>query len=103
VKWGAVRSVSRREAQGLPAPVLEAVVTADTSKLPAYAGVPVAGSGYVLLKITKVVDAGPQKERAPELEARAESLYGSAQYDAYIASLRSRADISVKPENLDRK
>jgi peptidyl-prolyl cis-trans isomerase D len=95
--------VSRREAQGLPAPVLQAIVSADAAKLPAYAGVPIAGSGYVLLKITKVVDAEPQKERAPEIEARAGSLYGSAQYDAYIASLRSRADISVKPENLDRK
>jgi len=65
--------------------------------------VPVAGSGYTLVKITKVVDPEPQKERAQENEARAGSLYGSAQYDAYIASLRSRADISVKQENLDRK
>jgi peptidyl-prolyl cis-trans isomerase D len=103
VKWGPARSVSRREAQGMQAPLLEAAVTADTSKLPAYAGVPVPGAGYVLLKITKVTDVEPAKEREPELEARAGGLYGSAQYDAYIASLRSRADISVKQENLERK
>jgi peptidyl-prolyl cis-trans isomerase D len=98
-----VRSVSRREAQGFPPPVLTAIVSADATKLPAYVGVAVPDAGYLLLKITKVVDAEVPKERAPDIETRAGRLYGASQYDAYVASLRSRADISVKQENLDRK
>ena len=103
LKWSPVKSVSRREAQGFPAPVLNAIVSADATKLPAYAGVAVPGAGYTLLKITKVTDADVPKDRFPEIEARAARLYGASEYDAYVASLRSRADITVKPENLERK
>src|SRR5438046_513244 len=35
VKWSAPRTVSRRDAQGLPAEVLRRIVAADVSKLPA--------------------------------------------------------------------
>jgi peptidyl-prolyl cis-trans isomerase D len=103
LKWGAARSVSRREAQGFPPPVLTAIVSADATKLPAYVGVAVPDAGYLLLKITKVTDGEVPKERTPEIEVRAGRLYGASQYDAYVASLRSRADISVRQENLDRK
>jgi peptidyl-prolyl cis-trans isomerase D len=103
VKWGATKSVSRREAQGFPAPVLNAIVSADTSKLPAYVGVAVPDAGYTLVKITKVTNPELPKAQAPEIEARAARLYGATQYDAYVASLRARADIELKPENLDRK
>ena len=53
VKWSAPRLVSRRDAQGLPANVLRQVVAADTSKLPAYVGVPVPDGGYALLRISR--------------------------------------------------
>jgi len=43
------------------------------------------------------------KEGDPELAARAGNLYGNAQYEAYVDSLRSRADIELKPAILEKK
>jgi peptidyl-prolyl cis-trans isomerase D len=102
IKWGQVRAVSRREPGGLPVDVLRPVLTADVSKLPAYVGIPVPDAGYVLMRISRVIDADPKAVSA-ENSARIGQLYGAAQYQAYVASLRERADISVKKENLEKK
>jgi len=102
VKWGPTRLVSRREAQGLPTNMLRQVVSADTSKLPAYVGIPIPNGGYSLLRITKVIEE-PAKEGDPQTAARAAQLYGAAQYEAFVESLRARADVEVNPKNLERK
>ena len=102
VKWGPVRAVSRLDAQGLPAEVLRRAVSADVSKLPAYAGMAFPEGGYLLLRISKVIDAGEQQPD-PQSAARIASLFGGSQYEAYVAALRSRADIEVSPASLEKK
>jgi peptidyl-prolyl cis-trans isomerase D len=99
VKWGSPRSVSRREPQGIPGEILTSIVTADVSKLPAYVGVPIRESGYLLVRISKVTAGEPKGES----DGRAGQLYGAAQYEAYLASLRSRADIEVRKDVLEKK
>ena len=102
VKWGAPKLVSRREAQGLPGNILRQVVSADATKLPVYVGVPVPDGGYVLLRISKVIEE-PVKDGDPQMAARAAQLYGGAQYEAFVESLRSRADVSVNAAILEKK
>src|SRR5712671_1024959 len=102
LKWGAPRMVSRRDAQGMPGDVLRPVVAADASKLPAYVGMPMGDAGYLLLRISRLVEADP-KEKGSDVEARAGQLFGASQYEAYLGSLRSRADIQVKQQNLEKK
>ena len=102
VKWGPPRLVSRRDAQGLPGNVLRQVVSADTSKLPAYVGIPIPDGGYSLLRISRVIEE-PAKEGDPQIAARAAQLYGGAQYEAYVESLRSRADVEISSKNLQAK
>jgi peptidyl-prolyl cis-trans isomerase D len=102
VKWSAPRLVSRREAQGLSANVLRQVIAADATKLPAYVGVPLPDAGYVLVRISKVVEE-PVKETDPQVVARAAGLYGNAQYEAFVESLRSRADIEIRATALEKK
>ena len=102
LKWSAPRTVSRRDAQGLPRELLQPIVAADVSKLPAYVGIPVPNAGYLLVRIGKIIEADP-KEKNPESSARVGQLFGTAQYDAYVDSLRARADIEIKPENLEKK
>jgi peptidyl-prolyl cis-trans isomerase D len=102
LKWGAPRTVSRRNAQGLPAEVLRQVVSADVAKLPAYVGMPVPEAGYLLLRISKVIDADT-KELDAQNTQRLAGLMGASQYEAYVASLRGRADIEVNPANLEKK
>jgi peptidyl-prolyl cis-trans isomerase D len=102
VKWSAPRLVSRREAQGLSANVLRQVIAADATKLPAYVGVPLPDAGYVLVRISKVVEE-PVKESDPQVVGRAATLYGNAQYEAFVESLRSRADIEIRSKALEKK
>src|SRR5262245_33992802 len=102
VKWGPTRVVSRREAQGLPIHLLRPVVSADASKLPAYVGVPVPDGGYVLLRISKVIDE-PAKDGDPQVAARAAQIYGAAQYEAFVTSLRNRAEVSINQKNLEAR
>ncbi|HJY78665.1 MAG TPA: SurA N-terminal domain-containing protein [Burkholderiales bacterium] len=101
VKWGAAMTVSRRDPQKLPAEVLRPVMAADASKLPAYIGLPAGDAGYLLVRISKVVDGDPKKSGDPL--PRATGLTGAAQFEAYVVSLRKQADISVKAANLEKK
>ena len=102
VKWSAPRMISRRESQNLPANVARQVFGADSSKLPAFIGAPIPDAGYVLLRVSRVVDE-PAKEVDPQTALRAAGLYGNAQYEAFVESLRSRADIEVRPGSLTEK
>ncbi|HZD19284.1 MAG TPA: SurA N-terminal domain-containing protein [Burkholderiales bacterium] len=102
LSWSPPKLVSRREAQGLPAEVLRKVVAADVSKLPAYLGMPVGEAGYLLLRITKVVEGKPAAEDK-QREARVAATIGGAEFEAYLASLKGRADISINTANLEKK
>jgi hypothetical protein len=39
----------------------------------------------------------------PQTAARIAALYGRSQYDAFVGSLRERADVEVNPSNLEKK
>jgi peptidyl-prolyl cis-trans isomerase D len=99
--WSAPKQVSRQDAQGLPAEALRRVVAADVSKLPAYVGVP-ARDAYLLLRISKVIDQAP-KAQEKQVEAQSAQMLGAADYEAYVASLKSNADISIDAANLEKK
>jgi peptidyl-prolyl cis-trans isomerase D len=102
IRWDPPRQVSRRDPQGLPPNVLRQVVSADTSKLPAYIGVPIPDGGYSLLKITRVIEE-PVNAGDPQVSGRAAQLFGNADYEAYVESLRQRADIDIRPAALEKK
>jgi peptidyl-prolyl cis-trans isomerase D len=101
VKWGQARTVSRRDPQDLPLEVLRPVMSADVSKLPAYVGLPVGDAGYMLVRVSKVLEGDPKQAGDPL--PRAAALSGTAQYEAYLASLRKQADVSVNQANLEKK
>jgi peptidyl-prolyl cis-trans isomerase D len=102
VKWSAPRMISRRESQGVPPNVARQVFGADAARLPAYIGVPIPDAGYMLLRVSRVVDEAP-KETDPQTALRAAALYGNAQYQAYVESLRGRADVEIRTGNLTEK
>ena len=58
----------------------------------------------MLYRVTKLIDPAPADAQvakaAVERQARAAS---TQQYEAYLASLRSRAKITVNAENLEKK
>jgi peptidyl-prolyl cis-trans isomerase D len=98
VKWSQPKTVSRREAGGLPSDVLRQVMSADAAKLPAYVGVSAGDSGYLLLRVSKVIEGD-----AKQAGNRPAALLGAAQYDAYVASLREQADVDINQRNLEKR
>jgi peptidyl-prolyl cis-trans isomerase D len=85
----------------MPAEVVRQVVAADVSKLPTYVGMSIGETGYVILRISKVVEGEAAADK--QAEARAANLVGAAQFEAYVASLKGRADIKINSANLEKK
>ena len=104
LKWGAPRQVTRRDAKGLSQEALRRIVTADASKLPAYVGADKGDAGYAIYRISRVVE--PDKKTDAQMATNVSNLEraeGQADYDAFVASLRKRADIQINEQNLARK
>ena len=55
----------------------------------------------MLVRVSKVVEGDPKQGEDPL--TRAAGLAGAAQFEAYLASLRKQAEISVNPSNLEKK
>jgi len=84
--------------------VLAEAFKADVGKLPAYAGTENPQGGFVLLKITRVVDGEAvdvAKRKAASEELR--RLLGQEELDAYVANLRLKADVKVQQDRLEKK
>lgn len=102
--WSAPKAVSRRGPQGVPAAALHEIMAADPARLPAYAGAGRGTEGYVLYKVSKLLAAEAKTEAQKSAErARAEQLAGARQLQAYVESLRARADVEIHADNLGKK
>ena len=85
----------------MPAEAVQRVMSADAAKLPAYVGVSFP-EGYLLLRVSKLIET-EAKDVDPQTAARVAALYGRSQYEAYVASLRARADVEINSPNLEKK
>jgi len=104
VAWSAAKLISREKPEGYAGPVLIGAFKADVGKLPAYAGIESAQGGYVLLKITRVVDTeGVDVARRKAASEELRQMLGQEEFDAYVASLKLRADIKVQKDRLEKK
>lgn len=90
-------TVSRPQPQGLPPRVLESVMGADASQLPAVAGVDLGAQGYVVLRVTRVLPRDPSPGGDEALRLQYAQAWAAAEADAYLGALRKRfkADIAV--------
>jgi peptidyl-prolyl cis-trans isomerase D len=104
LSWSAPKAVSRRSPQGVPAGALRQILAADPGKLPAFVGAARGTEGYMLYRVTKLLEPEPKTEAQKAAErARAAQLAGARELDAYVASLRERADIEIRQGNLEKK
>lgn len=101
LKWSAPQTVTLQKRQGLHPEAAQAVFGADTAKLPAYVGTPIAQGGFVIYRVGKVkdvteVNADQRKALAKQLT----QMLGQEQYIAYLATLRERADVKIDRKKL---
>mgnify|MGYP001436793439 CR=1 FL=1 len=102
--WSAAKLVSRENPQGYAGPLLAEVFKADVAKLPAYAGSENGQGGFVLLKVTRVVDSATVD--AAQRKAVSEQLrqvLGQEELNAYVASLKLKSDVKVQQEQVEKK
>ncbi|HET7062192.1 MAG TPA: peptidylprolyl isomerase, partial [Nitrosospira sp.] len=104
VSWSSPQQVSRREPQGLDMGTLRAVFAADTSRLPAFAGLPNPEGGFTLVRVTKVIEPALPDEATRKLFGRQlHQVLTEEELASYLGGIRKRYDVTVKPENLDKK
>ena len=103
LKWSAGRAFTRRGAGNLPPDTVRAILSADPAKLPAYVGAEAEG-GYVIYRVNKVIAPEAQDEKQQKaMRARLDGQAGGAQYDAYVAALRSQSKVVINTENLEKR
>ena len=91
-------TISRTNAQGLPRPVIDAVMRADASKLPAVLGVDLAGQGYVAVRVLQVLQREPPPGGEEALRTQVAQSWAAAEADAYLSALKKRYKVEFKPE-----
>ena len=88
-------TVSRPQSQGLPPLVLDAVLRADTSNLPAVAGVDLGAQGYVVLRVTQVLPRDPSPGGDEPLRLQYAQAWAAAEADAYLGALKKRFKVDT--------
>ena len=90
-------TLSRDANQNVPVTILEAALHADTSTLPAWAGVDLGAGGYAVVRINKVLarNPGPQKFVEQERKQYAQWM-ADAEAQAYYQLLKERFKVQIK-------
>ena len=97
-KLAAPVMVSRDQAGGLSSAFLNAILRADTTTLPAWVGVELAGNqGYVVARVNKVLDrTAPTAETAQQERRQFAQWLAAAEDHAYVEALKLRYKVQIK-------
>jgi peptidyl-prolyl cis-trans isomerase D len=88
--------VSRAQARELPQPLVDAILKAPTSTLPAFVGVDLGEPGYAVAKLTKVLGRDPIAADASRAQAQYAQTWADAESQAYFQALKSRFKVDTK-------
>jgi peptidyl-prolyl cis-trans isomerase D len=103
LSWSTPQLVSRADPKGMVEPVVRQVFKADTKSMPSYSGVEAPGGGYMLLRVTKVVE--PEKIDRTQQNSLSDGLaqmLGEEQFGAYIASLKQKQKVKINKERFEK-
>lgn len=96
-KWPAAVTVSRDQQQALDPKISDAVLRADAAKLPKVVGVDLAGQGYVIARVLRIVDRAPSSpEQAKQEQAQIAQWWAQAEKEAHFAALKAQFKVSKK-------
>ena len=89
-------TVSRALTEGLSRPAIEAVLSADTSKLPAVLGLALPGQGYLVARIDRVLPREANAEQDKALQAQYAQAWARAEAEAYYQALSTRYKVEKR-------
>lgn len=87
--------LSRLQPQGLPREVVMEAMKLDITKGPTAAGVDLAGVGYVVLRVAKVVPREPNDEQAKQIQPLLGQALAAAEGEAYYEALKTRLKVKT--------
>ena len=88
--------VSRVQRRDLAPQLIDAVLRADASKLPAVVGVDLGGAGYAVVRIDKVLGRDPAVADLRQLSAQYAQAWAEAETLAYYDALKTRFKVEIK-------
>jgi len=88
-------TVSRAQAKDLPRPVVDAVLKAPATPLPAVTGVDLGNDGYAVARVVKILGRDPIAADATQASAQYAQSWAAAEAQAYYAALKSRFKVEV--------
>ncbi len=105
IVFGKPVSLTRNQAQpGFPPESLLGIFHADPAKLPAYVGTPSEDGGYSIYKVTQVITGpAPDAARVAAFNGRIGEQLGREMFNAYVASLKAKANVKINQTNLEKK
>ena len=96
-KLGAAITVSRDQSQSLAPAVLDKLMRADTTKLPAWVGVDLGAQGYTVLRINQVLErSAPGEAQGKQEHVQYAQWVASAERQAYYDMLKARYKVQIK-------
>ena len=105
VAFGPPVTLRRNQMQpGFPPEAMVRIFQADAAKLPRYVGAPNERGGYSIYKILNAITpTAPDAAKLAAAATRIGEMQSRELFDAYIAALKSRADIKINQANLEKK
>jgi peptidyl-prolyl cis-trans isomerase D len=105
VSFGKPVTLTRNQAQpGFPPDALIKIFHANANKLPAHVGAPAERGTFSIYKVIQVVTApAPDPERLKAFNNRVGDQVGHELFNAYLASLKNKADVKINQANLEKK
>jgi len=103
LKWGETILINRENASSMGKDALNQIFRADAGKLPVYTGFENPKGGYLLIKVSKVVEPGAiDAAKKTSYSNQLRQAFAQEYSSAYLASLKQKADISIKKEKLEK-
>jgi len=94
-EFGAAKSVSRTNFNGVSGPAVAAVMKADAGTLPAYVGVAVPGKGYSIFRINSIDEQPADEELVKAEKQQVEEFLAAQEMAGYLGVLKKRAKAEI--------
>ncbi|HZR02623.1 MAG TPA: SurA N-terminal domain-containing protein [Burkholderiales bacterium] len=103
LSWSGAQMVSREQRANLGPDAAQAVFSADTSKLPAYAGVVNPDGTYTIYRISRVIEAqAVDPTQRKTLASQIDQAIGAETAAASLASQKQKFEVRVNPKALEK-
>jgi peptidyl-prolyl cis-trans isomerase D len=87
--------VSRLKQTQVPPVALEAIMKADTRKLPVFLGVDIPGQGYAVYRINQVSQAAFDPVRAEAMAKQIENVFAAEDWFVFVQWLKQQGQVKI--------